>query len=111
MDHFLIEIFNLNSRLLRTHASLQSCLNRLIELLKLKVLAQISHDFSPSGVTALYVLSSSHLAVHTWPKLGYLHMDLFSCAEMQNKSKCQNSLFHIFNTNKLQIKKWAYSEK
>lgn len=33
----------------------------------------------PGGVTALYLLSESHLAVHTWPERGALLLSLCCC--------------------------------
>lgn len=33
----------------------------------------------PEGVTGVAVLSTSHVAVHTWPHRGYAVVDVFSC--------------------------------
>lgn len=37
------------------------------------------HQFSPHGVTATATLAESHIAVHTWPELGYFAADIFFC--------------------------------
>lgn len=37
------------------------------------------HRFNPHGVTVVATLAESHLAVHTWPELGYFAADLFFC--------------------------------
>lgn len=37
------------------------------------------HKFEPQGVTALYMLTESHLSIHTWPETGYAAVDLFTC--------------------------------
>ena len=34
-----------------------------------------------SGVTGLAVLAESHIAVHTWPELASVQMDIYSCKE------------------------------
>ena len=34
-----------------------------------------------SGVTGLAVLAESHIAVHTWPELAEVQMDIYSCKE------------------------------
>ncbi len=39
------------------------------------------HKFSPQGVSGVVVISESHLAVHTWPELGYAAVDVFTCGE------------------------------
>ena len=43
------------------------------------VLNQVSHKFEPQGVTALALISESHVAIHTWPEVGYAAADVFSC--------------------------------
>lgn len=59
---------------------------RLRELLRLaaaaagaRVLAVQVHAFQPQGLTGLAMLSTSHLAVHTWPEHGYAAVDVFTC--------------------------------
>ncbi|HHW26547.1 MAG TPA: S-adenosylmethionine decarboxylase proenzyme [Firmicutes bacterium] len=39
------------------------------------------HRFSPQGVSGVVVISESHLAIHTWPELGYAAVDVFTCGE------------------------------
>ncbi|MEW6080530.1 MAG: adenosylmethionine decarboxylase [Bacillota bacterium] len=39
------------------------------------------HKFSPQGVSGVVVISESHLAVHTWPELGYAAVDIFTCGD------------------------------
>lgn len=41
----------------------------------------IFHKFSPQGVSGVVVISESHLAIHTWPELGYAAVDVFTCGE------------------------------
>lgn len=42
------------------------------------------HKFSPQGVSGVVVISESHLAIHTWPELGYAAVDVFTCGERVN---------------------------
>lgn len=37
------------------------------------------HKFSPQGVSGVVVISESHLAIHTWPELGYASIDVYTC--------------------------------
>ncbi len=39
------------------------------------------HRFSPHGVSGVAVIAESHLAIHTWPELGYVAADLFTCGQ------------------------------
>ncbi|MFZ2649559.1 MAG: S-adenosylmethionine decarboxylase [Burkholderiaceae bacterium] len=38
-----------------------------------------SADAAPPGITGVVLLAQSHLAVHTWPELGAVTIDVFVC--------------------------------
>lgn len=42
------------------------------------------HKFSPQGVSGVVIISESHLAIHTWPELGYAAVDVFTCGDKVN---------------------------
>lgn len=37
------------------------------------------HCFEPMGLSGFWLLSESHLSVHTWPDVNQIFLDLFSC--------------------------------
>lgn len=43
------------------------------------IVKRVRHDFAPFGYTALWLLSESHLAVHTFPECGKAYIELSSC--------------------------------
>ena len=52
------------------------------ELLKksgFNILCFTDHHFTPQGYTALWLLSESHFAVHTFPECGRSYIELSSC--------------------------------
>ena len=45
------------------------------------VLDVIEKHFNPQGYTALFLLSESHLAIHTFPEHGKSYIELTSCID------------------------------
>jgi S-adenosylmethionine decarboxylase proenzyme len=45
-----------------------------------KIVAEVSHTFSPQGATYALILAQSHLVCHTWPEHQVMSVDLFACA-------------------------------
>lgn len=45
----------------------------------LTVVAEAFHGFDGAGATGAVVLAESHLAVHTWPELNAVTLDLYVC--------------------------------
>ena len=54
-------------------------LDALLDSAGFGVLGKQRHDFVPQGVTCLWLLSESHLALHTWPEHGVAYVELSSC--------------------------------
>lgn len=55
------------------------------------------HRFSPQGVSGVVVISESHLAIHTWPELGYAAVDVFTCGDKVNPWDACNYIVDRFS--------------
>ena len=51
------------------------------------------------------IISESHLAIHTWPELGYAAVDLFTCG-----TKCDPKVAYEFLKKKFNSKKASFTE-
>jgi len=59
----------------------------------------VFHKFSPQGVSGVVVISESHLAIHTWPELGYAAVDVFTCGSSVNPWDACNYLAKQFGAD------------
>ena len=68
---------------LRDRETVCALLGRIVADLDLRVLGQpLVHVFdAPGGVTALYLLTESHLCCHTYPESGIATFNLYCCRE------------------------------
>lgn len=64
----------------------------------------VFHKFSPQGVSGVVVISESHLAIHTWPELGYAAVDVFTCGEKVNPWDACNYLTDHFSAKQMTAK-------
>lgn len=46
----------------------------------------------PAGITGVVLLAESHLAVHTWPELGRVTLDVYVCNLGRDNSACAQAL-------------------
>ncbi len=58
------------------------------------------HLFAPHGVSGVVIISESHLAIHTWPELGYAAVDLFTCGTKCDPKVAYEFLKKMFNSQK-----------
>ena len=49
----------------------------------------------PGGVTGMVLLAESHLAVHTWPELGAVTLDVYVCNLLTDNSARAESLLAL----------------
>ncbi|MBL8330414.1 MAG: adenosylmethionine decarboxylase [Rubrivivax sp.] len=68
-------------RLMRDRAALAAECRAAVLASGLAPVAELFHAFSPqgSGITGVVLLAESHLAVHTWPEIGAVTLDVYVC--------------------------------
>ncbi len=78
---WIIDAHGCDPSRLRDLAGLRALLDRIVEELRLRpVGGPLVHVFGgEGGVTALLLLSESHLAIHTFPEVGAATLDLYCC--------------------------------
>ena len=45
------------------------------------VVDSMMHSYNPAGLSGVVVISESHLAIHTWPDIGYASFDIYTCGK------------------------------
>lgn len=83
--HGIWDVFGVDPEIISYRNNVEPLLEAIAERLKLSVLNASYKQFEPVGVTGVYLLSESHLSIHTWPERAYAAIDLFSCAEFNPK--------------------------
>ena len=79
--HLLLELYRCDYEKLNDESFLRCTLNRSAKLANATVLNLISNKFEPQGVTAIALLSESHISIHTWPESNYSAIDIFTCGQ------------------------------
>lgn len=79
--HAIIELYDCPSDVLNDEAHMRDAICRAAEVAGAHLLNISSHRFSPHGVTAIALLSESHISIHTWPEIGYAAADMFTCGK------------------------------
>lgn len=83
-------------------------IEKLISKLDIKTLKKIEHMFKPQGISQVYIISSSHLAVHTWPENNYIHIELLTCSKSQKLEKLEDSIKEVFPNTQYKISELKY---
>lgn len=90
--HLVVDLYECRCapRLLSDAAALRELCLAACATPGLTAVAQVFHQFGsaaePAGATGAVVLAESHLAIHTWPELGAVTLDLYVCNFSQDNS-------------------------
>ena len=82
---------------------LKKILREISKVCKLTVLRTSTHQFEPYGVTSLFLLSESHLSIHTWPEHGKFAMDVYSCNDGYSELEIENIIRKYLPVEHIQV--------
>ncbi|RKT56763.1 adenosylmethionine decarboxylase [Saccharothrix australiensis] len=78
-QHVLAELEGVSPELLDDERFLRHALGEALTQAGATVLEVVSKQFEPQGVTVLALLSESHASIHTYPEVGAVFVDVFTC--------------------------------
>jgi S-adenosylmethionine/arginine decarboxylase-like enzyme len=59
-------------------------MDKIVDKYELNVVSKASYQFQPFGATIVYVLSESHLSMHTFVEERKIAMDLYTCSTFKH---------------------------
>jgi S-adenosylmethionine decarboxylase len=86
--HFLLNLYGCSSVLLNDEQFLIDLMENAAIASGATVLKTVAHKFDPQGITAICLLSESHISIHTWPEEGKAALDVYTCGSANPKIGC-----------------------
>ena len=110
--HVLAEIYECDSEILNDIHQVEKIMVKAALEAGAEIREVAFHKFSPQGVSGVVVISESHLAIHTWPELGYAAVDVLPAATASTWVSC-NYIKQQFAAQRMEAKevKEAFSAK
>jgi len=85
--HMILDIKNIkNQHLLSDIEKMKDMLDDICNTHNFTVLQRVGHKFEPIGYTLMYLLSESHISVHTFPECNYIAFDIYTCRDYSNNT-------------------------
>ncbi len=102
--HCIVELYDCPAELLDDEKFVTAALRDSVKRGMATLLGDISHKFTPQGVTALGLIAESHVAIHTWPECGYAALDVFTCGDRASARKACEYLIRAFQASRHSMK-------
>ena len=104
-NHILIDVKNVCSDKIKTVENIRLFMDIVVKELNLNVIGECSYQFekdnAPYGATMIYLLSESHLSVHTFVDEGKVTLDLFTCGLGVDDAALKKVIKDFFAVNAL----------
>lgn len=98
-NHWEVEVTVLASQIVDENY-IDSLVKTVIQGLKFNIVSASKHIFPGfGGLTKVYILSQSHLVVHTWPEFSSIHFDLMTCSSSVNSTDVKAVFSSLPSTN------------
>ena len=103
-QHVLAEFFECDPNILNNVSIIEKLMVEAALECGATIVQKCFHMFNPYGVSGVVIIAESHLAIHTWPELGYAAVDLFTCGDKCDPKVSYEYLRRSFNSNNASYK-------
>jgi S-adenosylmethionine decarboxylase len=103
--HFLLEFYGCVYSEINSIYFIDNVVEKALSNVDVDVINKYFHKFEPQGVTGFFLLSASHISVHSWPESGYLACDVFTCDAYNSAETIVSVLRNNVQHTKLSIQK------
>lgn len=86
--HFLLNLYGCSASLLNDECFLIDLIENAAIVSGATVLKTVFHKFNPQGITAICLLSESHISIHSWPEENKAALDIYTCGNSNPKIGC-----------------------
>ena len=107
IDHWVLQLRGVDPQRLGEPERLKSRLEGVLKSLNLTPVSSHTHVFGP-GISTVFILAESHLSVHTWPELGYMHVDVVTCVPKLSRDSLEAVFRSAFEPDEIQLKQIDY---
>lgn len=98
--HHIAELCECNTELLNDSKFISTSLRQAVEHANATLIQEVKYEFTPQGITAVCLLSESHISIHTWPEKGYAAVDIFTCGDHTMPEKACKFMSNVLESKR-----------
>ena len=87
-----------NTELLNNCGDISVLLKKICQDYDFQILQETHHIFQPIGCSILFLLSESHLSIHTFPEKNHMSFDIYTCRQYQD-NKAYEEIYNFLFSN------------
>jgi S-adenosylmethionine decarboxylase len=84
--HAMLELFGCDPAACDDPHAVRRALHDAAAAMGTPVLGEAYHRFAPQGVSGVILIAESHVSCHSWPEVGYVAVDIYTCGAVPPKA-------------------------
>jgi len=97
--HLICDIKEIkNTHLLNSTNDLKNMMTDICVKCNFQILEKIYYDFTPQGCSILFLLSESHISLHSFPERNHISLDLYTCREYEDNKEYEKIYKYLIET-------------
>lgn len=98
--HLILDLYGCKGSVLNNKDRLDEILTECVKLSGATIEGKLFKQFEPNGISAVFLLSESHISIHSWPSQGYASIDMYTCGQKCDPSNILDLIERTFNPSK-----------
>jgi S-adenosylmethionine decarboxylase len=86
-----------NNSLLNNMEQLNTMLKQICIDNEFQILNEVQYKFEPIGCSILFLLSESHLSIHTFPEKNHMSFDIYTCRQYKDNAMYNEIYQYLIN--------------
>jgi S-adenosylmethionine decarboxylase len=86
-----------NEVLLNNMEKLNTMLKQICNDNEFQILHEVQYKFEPIGCSILFLLSESHLSIHTFPEKKHMSFDIYTCRQYKDNTVYNEIYQYLIN--------------
>lgn len=84
-------------------------LDEVVRRLGMTFVGKVYHEFEPEGLSVIYLIKESHIAIHTWPEYSLIDVEIATCKDDANVEEGLRILAEAYKASKVEKDYWEYN--
>jgi len=104
-----LENCRIDESLLSDESFVKKVFDEIVKKLNMTFIDKVSFKFNPRGLSMLYLIAESHIAIHTWPEHKLIDLEIVTCKEKSDVIEGLKISMEYFKPEKVETNYWEYT--
>lgn len=83
-------------------------LDEVVKKLGMTYVDKLYYEFEPEGLSVIYLIKESHIAIHTWPEYSLIDVEIATCKDDSNLEEGLKIIIDAYKSEKVEKSYWEY---